>query len=101
QLPDGLYHLCAAGAASWHELACHSVRRARRQGMALRLRPEHIHAIGTGDYPLPAPRPRNSRLDTQRLAGALGLELPDWTLHLDRAIDCLARRAPGALPDTP
>ena len=101
QLPDGVYHLCAAGTASWHELACHSVRRARRQGMALRLRPEHIHAIGTDDYPLPAPRPRNSRLDTQRLAGVLGLELPDWTLHLDRAIDCLARRAPGALPDTP
>ncbi|MBO1111456.1 dTDP-4-dehydrorhamnose reductase [Bordetella petrii] len=100
-LPEGLYHLSAAGSASWHDLACRSVRRARQQGMALRLRPERIHAIGTDDYPLPAPRPRNSRLDTQRLAGALGLDLPDWTVHLDRTIDCLARRGSGALPDTP
>jgi len=100
-LPEGLYHLSAAGSASWHELACRSVRRARQQGMALRLRPEHIHAIGTDDYPLPAPRPRNSRLDTRRLASALGLDLPDWTVHLDRTIDCLARRGSGTLPDTP
>ncbi|MBV7485457.1 dTDP-4-dehydrorhamnose reductase [Bordetella sp. BOR01] len=100
-LPDGLYHLSAAGSATWHELACRTVRRARQQGMALRLLPEHIHAIATEDYPLPAPRPHNSRLDTRRLSDALGLVLPDWTVHLDRTIDCLARCAPGRLPNAP
>ncbi|HYG42786.1 MAG TPA: dTDP-4-dehydrorhamnose reductase [Bordetella sp.] len=100
-LPDGLYHLSAAGSATWHELACRTVRQAHQQGMALRLRPEHIHAIATQDYPLPAPRPHNSRLDTQRLSAALGLALPDWTVHLDRTIECLARCAPRPFPETP
>jgi len=92
-LPGGLYHLSAAGQASWHQLACRVVERTRGHGVPLRLRPERIQAIATEDYPLPAPRPRNSRLDTRRLSDALGLALPDWTVHLDRTVDCLAARA--------
>jgi len=100
-LPGGLYHLSAAGQASWHDLACRTVERARRLGMPLRLRPERIRAIATEDYPLPAPRPRNSRLDTSLLSDALGLALPDWTVHLDRTLDCLAGRAADDLPEPP
>ena len=100
-LRAGLYHLSAAGQASWHELACHIVGRARHAGIPMRLRPEHIQAIATEDYPLPAPRPRNSRLDTGLLSHALGLALPDWTVHLDRTIDCLAAREAGTSPGQP
>lgn len=91
QLDEGLYHLSAAGRASWHDLARRTVERARRNGAPLRLRPERIRAVATEDYPLPAPRPRNSLLDTGLLSGALGLDLPDWTAHLDRTVDCLTR----------
>lgn len=93
QLADGIYHLTAAGSTTWHQLACHTVQRAHERGMVLRLQPQRIQAIGTEDYPLPAPRPRNSRLDTGRLAAALGLQLPDWTAHLELTIDDLVRHA--------
>jgi len=101
QLADGVYHLTAAGSATWHQLACHTVQRALERGMALQLRPQRIQAIRTEDYPLPASRPRNSRLDTGRLAAALGLQLPHWTAHLDRAVDDLVRSAAAARRSTP
>jgi dTDP-4-dehydrorhamnose reductase len=43
--------------------------------------------IATADYPLPAPRPANSRLDTSRLRSRFDLVLPDWRYHVDRALD--------------
>jgi len=93
QLADGIYHLTAAGSTTWYQLACHTVQRAHERGMMLRLQPQRIQAICTEDYPLPAPRPRNSRLDTGRLAAALGLQLPDWTAHLELTINDLVRHA--------
>ncbi|MCD0504124.1 dTDP-4-dehydrorhamnose reductase [Bordetella petrii] len=100
RLAEGLYHLSAAGRTSWHGLARHAVERARQQGVRLRLQPERILPVATQDYPLPAPRPRNSQLDTRLLSGALGLELPDWTVHLDRTIALLALRAPSLPSDS-
>lgn len=92
-LPDGLYHVSAAGRASWFDVASRIVLQAQRHGIPCRLRPENIAAIRTEDYPLPAQRPRNSRLDTRRLSDALGLTLPDWTEDLDRALRTLAPSA--------
>ena len=37
-----------------------------------------IEAIPSTDYPTPARRPANSRLDTQAIQQAFGLHLPDW-----------------------
>ncbi|MFW7343326.1 dTDP-4-dehydrorhamnose reductase [Pollutimonas sp. H1-120] len=90
-LPSGLYHLAASGQASWHELAVHTVRLLAEKGASLRLAPEQIRPIATEEYPLPAKRPKNSRLHTGKLSAALGLQLPDWRVHLDRAIRQLTR----------
>lgn len=86
RLPDGLYHVSAAGRASWHDVACRTVMQATRHGMALRVTPDAITAIRTPDYPLPAQRPRNSLLNTSLLSSALGITLPDWTVDLDATI---------------
>jgi len=83
-LSPGLYHLSAAGQTSWHGLACHVIH--QMQGLRLALTPTQIHAIATVDSPQPARRPANSRLDTDKISQALGLELPDWTLHTDRCV---------------
>ena len=40
--------------------------------------PAQVQAITTADYPTPARRPLNSRLDTGRLQQAFGLSLPGW-----------------------
>lgn len=81
--PFGLYHLVADGCTTWHEYAQTVVRAAQQAGRPLRLTADDVLPITTADYPLPAPRPYNSRLDTSRLRQAFGLELPAWQSGLD------------------
>lgn len=89
-LAGGIYHLTAAGATSWHGLASYAIERARARGAALKVDPAQIKPIPTEAYPVPAKRPKNSRLDTSKLSGALGLQLPDWKIHVDRLIEQLS-----------
>jgi dTDP-4-dehydrorhamnose reductase len=86
RLDSGLYHLAAAGETSWHGYATFVVAEARRLGAELKLATERIKAISTEQYPLPAPRPKNSRLDCDRIRGALDLDLPDWRWHVRRTL---------------
>jgi dTDP-4-dehydrorhamnose reductase len=44
--------------------------------------PENAYPIPTSDYPTPATRPLNSRVDITKLEGALNIELPDWQSQL-------------------
>lgn len=90
RLTSGLYHLTASGSTSWHGLAQHTVRHLQSAGMTLKLKAEDIHAISTSEYPTAASRPANSVLSSQKLCDALGLYLPDWSVHVDRAIEQLA-----------
>lgn len=76
--PFGLYHLVAGGETNWCDYARFVVSEARTLGRALKLLPDSIHAISSAEYPLPAKRPANSRLDTRKLRSEFGLELPDW-----------------------
>ncbi|MDR2364609.1 MAG: dTDP-4-dehydrorhamnose reductase [Zoogloeaceae bacterium] len=76
--PLGLYHLTAAGATNWRDYAAFILAEARRAGRVLKLTEAGLRAIPARDYPLPAARPANSRLDSSRLQHALGLRLPHW-----------------------
>jgi len=89
-LAGGIYHLTAAGATSWHGLASYAIARARARGASFKVDPAQICPIATEAYPLPAKRPKNSRLDTSKLSDALDLRLPDWKIHVDRLIDQLS-----------
>jgi dTDP-4-dehydrorhamnose reductase len=89
-LAGGIYHLTASGATSWHGLASYAIEGARARGAAIKVDPARIGPIPTEAYPLPAKRPKNSRLDTGKLSGALGLHLPDWKIHVDRLLDQLS-----------
>ncbi|MDP2794832.1 MAG: dTDP-4-dehydrorhamnose reductase [Sulfurisoma sp.] len=86
RIDSGLYHLAAAGETSWHGYANAVVTEARALGAEIKLTPERIKAITTEQYPLPAPRPKNSRLDCGRISRALDLELPDWRWHVRRTL---------------
>jgi dTDP-4-dehydrorhamnose reductase len=83
--PGGLYHLTASGETSWHGYAEAIFAEAQRAGLLERL--PLVHRIGSADYPLPAARPANSRLDCSRFRRDFGLALPDWRTGL---ADCLA-----------
>ena len=76
--PYGLYHLVASGCTNWHEYACTVIRDAQAAGKPLKLGPDDVQPITTAEYPVPAPRPANSRLATRRLQETFGLTLPDW-----------------------
>jgi dTDP-4-dehydrorhamnose reductase len=75
---SGIYHLAAAGETSWHAYASDVLRYAAAKGIDLKVDPSRIEAIPATAYPLPAPRPANSRLDTGKLRQTFGIHLPDW-----------------------
>ena len=87
-----LYHLAAANPVSWCDFARRVVDLARSQGAALRLDAAAIKAITTAEYPTPARRPANSRLDCSRLEADFDLLMPDWQPYLERMLQvCLPR----------
>ena len=82
----GLYHLVAGGLTTWHEYASHVIEWARAQGVAIKVAPDAISAVPTTEYPTPAKRPLNSRLDTRKLQHAFGLSLPHWQAGVERML---------------
>lgn len=84
--PNGIYHLAAGGETNWHAYACHVIEAARRAGMPVRVAADAILPISTEDYPTPARRPANSRLDTAKLQKTFGLTLPHWQSGLDHVL---------------
>jgi dTDP-4-dehydrorhamnose reductase len=85
--PYGLYHAVAAGATSWHEYAAYVIERARAAGKPILVPSGAIGAITTADYPTPAKRPANSRLDTGKLRETFGLHLPHWQEGVDHVLN--------------
>ena len=74
----GLFHMTAADEASWADFAKAIFEAA---GSPTRVRP-----ITTADYPTPAVRPANSRLDSAKLAHAHGVRLPDWRHSMEQVV---------------
>ncbi len=79
----GLFHAAGSGAATWHGLAEAVFARAARHG----LRRPTVEAIATADWPTPARRPPDSRLDCARLARRFGVALPPWEASVARVVD--------------
>jgi len=80
----GIYHLAASGEVSWHGYADYVINFARSQGELLTVKV--VNPIDTTDYPTPARRPLNSRLNTQKLRDNLSLYLPDWQSGITRML---------------
>jgi dTDP-4-dehydrorhamnose reductase len=83
---SGLYHFVAAGQTTWFDYARYVIEWARAQGVAIKVAPEAISAVPTTEYPTPAKRPLNSRLDTRKLQSAFGLSLPHWQAGVERML---------------
>lgn len=85
----GIYHLAAAGETNWHDYAAEVLRCAQALGVELKVRPDDIEAIASSEYPTPAPRPANSRLDTRKLREAFDLHLPDWQQGIHHLLESI------------
>ena len=67
QFPSGIYHAAPSGQTNWHGLATLAIQTAIEAGAFLKVKPEAIKPILAVEYPLPAPRPMNSRMASNRL----------------------------------
>ncbi len=82
---EGIYHFVAGGEISWHGFAEAIV--ARGHALGLIAKTPVVHRITSAEFPTPARRPANSRLDCGRLREDFGLSQPDWRTQLEL---CLA-----------
>ena len=74
----GVHHFTGAPDVSWADFA--------RAIMTTAERATTVTDITTADYPTPAARPANSRLDCTSLTTAFGIARPDWQAALTRII---------------
>lgn len=83
----GVFHMSGGGETTWAGFAEEIFRQsAARGGPSATVRP-----IGTADYPTPAARPANSRLDCAKLKATHAVALPDWRDALARCMDRLSQ----------
>ncbi len=89
---NGTYHLTPTGEISWHGFARYVIAEAQKCGIILRVMPENVIPISTSEFPLPAKRPANSRLDTQKLIDIFDVYLPPWQTHVQRLVTELSQQ---------
>jgi dTDP-4-dehydrorhamnose reductase len=82
EYPTCVYHLCGAGKpTSWHGFA-EAIFTAYEGELVVR----SVTGIPSSDYPTPAKRPLNSRLDCSKAERVLGVAMPDWREGLTLAL---------------
>jgi dTDP-4-dehydrorhamnose reductase len=86
----GIFHAAGSGATTWHGLAVATFEEAGRFGARV---PE-VAPIATADWPTPAKRPANSRLDCTKLHDVFGVRLPNWRASLARTVETIFATAP-------
>ncbi|MFZ2390135.1 MAG: dTDP-4-dehydrorhamnose reductase [Polaromonas sp.] len=82
----GIYHLAASGETTWNGYAKHVVAQAGKLQSAIKIIAKEVSPLPTSDFPTPAKRPHNSRLNTARLQTTFGLRLPPWQQGVDRML---------------
>lgn len=70
----GLYHFAGAPCVSWETFA--------KEIFAQSGRAVDVTGIPSIDYPTPAERPKNSRLDCRKILADFGIQTPDWRMGL-------------------
>lgn len=70
--PSGLFHMAAPDDASWWEVAVAAIELLDPKSQV------QVNKITTADYPTPARRPKNSRLNSDKLFETFGVRLQSW-----------------------
>lgn len=85
----GIYHVCGTGNTTWHGLAVAALKDAAAHGQAM---PE-VSAICTQDWPTPAKRPADSRMDNSKLTHVFGVTMPAWEGSVKQTVDQIFTQA--------
>lgn len=87
----GIFHMTGTGYTTWAEFATSIfAASSKRGGPTARVRP-----ITTAEYPTPARRPANSKLDCTKLQTCYGIRLPAWPSSLERCVERLLQTGPS------
>jgi dTDP-4-dehydrorhamnose reductase len=89
----GIFHAAGTGWTTWHGLACAVFAEAAALDPAVKV--PTVVPITTAEYPTPARRPADSRLDCGKLEQVFGLRLPPWQDGLARTMAAGAMAAAG------
>jgi len=88
----GVFHSCGTGETTWHGFAEAIFAEAARHGA----RVPTVEPITTAEFPTPAKRPADSRLDCSKLERVFALRQPPWQSSLAGVVDALLARAPAS-----
>jgi dTDP-4-dehydrorhamnose reductase len=75
---SGIYHFAGAPDVSWADFAIEIFKQADLT--------VEVTGIPSANYPTPAARPENSRMDCSDITVAFGIERPDWRVSLNDII---------------
>jgi dTDP-4-dehydrorhamnose reductase len=81
---SGIYHASGRGETTWHDFAAEAIRIQREKDTSASL--AHTEAITTAEYPTPAKRPANSRLNCNKLEQQFGWRMMHWQESLQEVL---------------
>jgi len=86
----GTYHVTNDGETNWYDYTLFILKEAQALGFHTNIESYDIKAITTLEYPTPAHRPLNSRLNTDKLKKTFMLELPHWQDEVKKVLRALS-----------
>jgi len=86
----GVFHVAGTGETTWHGLASTIFALSAELGGPI----AEVRPITTEEYPTPARRPANSRLDCDKLQRVFGVSLPAWQDSLRLCVERLLAEKP-------
>ena len=80
----GTYHFSGMPYVSWWQFADYAIKKAFELGQISAL--PKVNRLTTDQYPTPAKRPHNSRMDLSKVQEKLGLQPSDWQSGVDKLL---------------
>lgn len=84
---NGIYHLAPRDYTNWYGFAKQIFHDARIKGVRLALKEDGLTPIASSEYPTPAARPHNSRLELDKIESTFNLIMPTWKSQLSLTLD--------------
>lgn len=91
-MSSGLYHLVPEGRTTWHGFAQLIVQYAHELGIKMQLTEDKVIPIAAKEYALPAARPLNSCLNTDKIRRSFDLNLPNWRFYVQHTLTQLLKQ---------
>lgn len=84
---SGVYHATGSGETTWYGFAARAIAEWQKREPNAKL--ATVEPIPTSEYPTPAKRPMNSRLDCSKLERTFGWRMPEWSDSLTTVVGLL------------